>query len=416
MNNNTCDKNRSPILASVIIHTILWLVIIVAIGMPVFQSHYIYPAFIRQLIENTENEAIRTGNHLERTVLKRYSGVPVHISDEIKADLDNIREDYNLWKIKIFSNSGKVIYSSEEDIGEINKKSYFHDIVAKGNVYTKVVVKNTKSLEDQIITSDVVETYIPIMRQGDFIGAFEIYYNITVRKDSMDDLISRSNSLIYMLTFIIIIVVLGTMVGFRKSMQKRQQFEEALFEMANTDKLTGTYSRRRFEELLQLEIERFNRYQNNACILLFDIDHFKNVNDTYGHQAGDDVFVALTQICTDTLRKSDILGRYGGDEFIAFLPETDRKKAFRVAERLRRAVDSASIPSSGSTIRVTISIGIAHFKDIDALSIDRVIKQADDSLYSAKNRGRNQVVCIRKSGERQESEKGDRFTPFPEAS
>ena len=210
-------------------------------------------------------------------------------------------------------------------------------------------------------------------------------------------LISRSNSLIYMLTGIIISVVVVTMVGFRKSMQKRQQFEDALFALANTDTLTGTYSRRRFEDLVQLEIERFHRYQRNACILLCDIDHFKTVNDTYGHQAGDDVLVAFAQICTDALRTSDIVGRYGGDEFIVCLPDIDRKNAFSVAERLRLTIDSASIPSRSSTLHVTSSIGIAHFTDIDALSIERVIAQADDALYSAKNRGRNQVVCLRGS-------------------
>ena len=190
---NTCDTKRYPGVASVIIYTILWLVIIVAIGMPVVQSHYIYPAFIKQLIDNTENEAIRTGNHLERLVVTRDSGGPIHISDDIKADLDKMRTDYNLWKIKIFSHSGTVLYStSAEDIGTINHKAYFHDIVAHGTVYTEVVVKHTPSLEDQIITSDVVETYIPMMKQGEFLGAFEIYYNITVRKASMDALISRS--------------------------------------------------------------------------------------------------------------------------------------------------------------------------------------------------------------------------------
>lgn len=389
------DKGKSHNRTFVIIYSILGLFLLVGIGLPVFQSQYIYPSFVKQLLENTENEAVRTARHMMRTVLKDSSDGKIYVSDKIKTFLENSRKDYNLWKIKIFSNSGETIYStSKEDIGWINKKLYFHDIVAKGKPYSKVAKKNTKSLEGQVIINDIVEVYVPMMNQSEFIGAFELYYNITVQKESMDKLISRYNYILYTLAFIIIIVVLFTMVGFRKSMKERQHFENALFEMANTDKLTGIYNRRRFGELLRWELKKYGRYQRNACLLLFDLDHFKKVNDTYGHQVGDDVLVAIAQICKTVLRKIDIFGRYGGEEFIAFLPETDREGALVVAERLRGTIESASIPSNEGPIHITISIGIAPFGDIDELSIDSVIKQADDALYSAKNRGRNRVFCI----------------------
>ena len=146
--------------------------------MPVFQSHYIYPRFEKQLLDNTENKVVRMGKHLMRTILKSYSGGKFVISDEIKTYFDNTCKDFNLRKIKIFSNSGETIYStSDEEFGEINKNTYFHDIVSKGKTYTKVVKKNTKSLENQIVDADVVETYVPIMKGGDFLGAFELYYD-----------------------------------------------------------------------------------------------------------------------------------------------------------------------------------------------------------------------------------------------
>ncbi|MCP3668861.1 MAG: hypothetical protein GY814_00175 [Gammaproteobacteria bacterium] len=182
-------ESERPI--SMFINALLGFVIISAIGMPLLQSEYIYPSFQRLLIKNTENDAVLMGRHMTRDVLAEYTDEQINVSDNFKAKIKDTSKDFRLWKIKIFSNSGETIYSTEaEDIGKINSKPYFHNIVAKGRTHTKVVKKNTKSLEDQIVSRDVVETYIPILKQGKFIGAFELYYDITDRQASMDRLIS----------------------------------------------------------------------------------------------------------------------------------------------------------------------------------------------------------------------------------
>ena len=394
MNDYSPAKNKIYNSNSRIIYLVLLLITAIAIGMPVFQSQYIYPRFEKQLLDDTKNEAVRTGKHLMRTILESYSVGKFVISDEIKTYLDHTCKDLNLWKIKIFSNTGETIYStSDEEIGEINKNTYFQEIVSKGKIYTKVVEKNTRSLENQIVDADVVETYVPIMKEGDFLGAFELYYDITIQKKSMNDLISQFNLLIYISAIILINVVVLILIIFRDSMKERQKFEHTLLKMANTDELTGLYNRRGFEELLQWEYRKVERYNRKACILLFDLDHFKKINDTYGHKAGDDVLVAVAQKCKSELRKSDILGRYGGEEFIVLLPDTDRVSALRVAEKLRRTIEYTSISTSEGTINLTISIGVASFGDKHVLSIDRVIKYADDSLYIAKRSGRNQIFC-----------------------
>lgn len=378
-----------------VIYTILLSIIIVAIGMSIFHLRYIYPSFVNQIVENTENQAVRVGRHLTREVLEHYSEEQFLVSQELKMLIDNSSEDYNLWKIKIFSYSGETIYStSKEDIGSINKKSYFHDIVAEGNTYTQVIEKNSKSLEGQIVTSDVVEAYIPIMSEGRFIGAFELYYNITTQKESLDNLIDYYNYILYTLTSIIIIVSLFLISIFHKNMKERQKYEEELLEMAHIDKLTGVYNRRMFLELLQKQIETFNCEQGNGCVMLIDIDYFKKVNDTYGHQVGDDVIFSVAQTCKAALRGDDIFARYGGEEFIAFLPKTDRQNAFKVAERVRQRIESTFVPYYNGTINVTISLGLVHFKEVDELSIDNVVNEADKALYSAKNGGRNKV-CFR---------------------
>ncbi len=280
----------------IITYAILGLVIMVAFGMSVFQSKYIHPRFINLIIENTESEAIQIARHMMRRALQDYTDKKIVLSEATKTYLDHTSDDYNLWKVKVFSKSGEIIYStSKKEVGKLNKHSYFHEIVAKGHVYTKMVQKNAKSLEGQIVSYDVVETYIPIMESGSFIGAFELYYNISDRKKNMDTIITQTNLLLYGLTGIILIVVLGATLGLRRRMNERKRFEDTLYSLASKDSLTCIHNRRRFTELLEWELEKYARYQKNASLLIFDIDHFKSVNDTYGHQAGDDILIAVSQ-------------------------------------------------------------------------------------------------------------------------
>ncbi|MCP4091330.1 MAG: GGDEF domain-containing protein [Gammaproteobacteria bacterium] len=330
---------------------------------------------------------------MTKDVLAEYSNGQIDLSDKLKAKITDTREDFNLWKIKIFSNSGETIYSSTaEDIGKLNTKPYFHDIVAKGKTHTKVVKKNSKSLEDQIVSRDVVETYIPILNQGEFIGAFELYYDITDRRTLMDHLISDYSFLLQLFTITTLLIVLFASVTLRNSIKRQRELEEALIQQAEIDKMTGIYNRRKFEELLQWNIQIFDRYKNNTSILLLDIDHFKEVNDSFGHHVGDEVLIAVVDACIKSLRKSDIIGRYGGEEFIAMLPLTPPEEAFIVAEKLRQSIASTPIPTKQGSIDVTVSIGIAHFGDIVDLSLDSITMQADDRLYQAKKQGRNQTV------------------------
>lgn len=163
-----------------------------------------------------------------------------------------------------------------------------------------------------------------------------------------------------------------------------------------TDALTGAFNRRYLDRRLSEEVSASRRYARSLSILLIDIDHFKNVNDTHGHQAGDCVLVALGKILTETLRESDTLARYGGEEFLIIAPHTPVSGAIEVAERLRMRVESHefSLPDeAGPTraIRVTVSIGVASLGDgVD--NVEKLVKAADKNLYRAKAAGRNRVI------------------------
>jgi diguanylate cyclase (GGDEF)-like protein len=161
-----------------------------------------------------------------------------------------------------------------------------------------------------------------------------------------------------------------------------------LWEMAINDSLTGLHVRRYFMAKLQDEIHRTQRYKKSLSVVMGDLDMFKTVNDTYGHTAGDKVLKAVGAFLQKSVRDVDSVGRYGGEEFIMFLPETVKEAAFILADRLRKGVSEIEV---GNLPPVTISLGIATFPD-DGKSIDDLLQRADAALYAAKERGRNQVV------------------------
>ncbi len=174
---------------------------------------------------------------------------------------------------------------------------------------------------------------------------------------------------------------------------EHHQALDELEQRAHTDCLTGLANRGRFMELAETELARALRYGSPYAVLLLDIDHFKDVNDKFGHKSGDAVLREFATIMKRILREVDIVGRIGGEEFAVLLPETDKGKASRVAERLRQSVADTDIPIGGDArIRITVSIGIS-MPSADANLIDDILRKADMALYLAKNNGRNRV-CV----------------------
>ena len=170
----------------------------------------------------------------------------------------------------------------------------------------------------------------------------------------------------------------------------RKKAELELERLARTDVLTEATNRRHFFELAELEFERFKRYGHPLAILLMDIDHFKKINDTHGHHAGDLVLKLFVTTCQKYLGTTDIFARYGGEEFICLLYEVNHRQAQETAERLRKVIADAGFDFAGKSIPVTTSIGLA-FAQTDQ-TLDAVISLADNALYESKNNGRNRVT------------------------
>jgi len=164
---------------------------------------------------------------------------------------------------------------------------------------------------------------------------------------------------------------------------------------ANTDALTGLTNRRSIVQQAQHEIDRATRTQHPLAFLMFDIDHFKAVNDTYGHPAGDTVLCAVADTARATFRHIDSVRRIGGEEFLVVLPDSDQENATAAAERFRRAIAAKEFTLGDHRMGITMSIGVV-IPDLskDSVTIESVMQSADQALYAAKNGGRNRVVVI----------------------
>lgn len=174
------------------------------------------------------------------------------------------------------------------------------------------------------------------------------------------------------------------------NISKRHDMELKLRELSNTDQLTGLYSRRKFESELSLHYEAFERYAIVTSVLMFDLDNLKAVNDTFGHYAGDEIIQAVGDVCRAELRKNDVACRFGGDEFIVALPNTEIDRALQFADRLRECFEHKLSHFAIDGVAVTASIGVATMEPADA-SYQDTLKRADNAMYKAKRSGKNRV-------------------------
>ena len=184
----------------------------------------------------------------------------------------------------------------------------------------------------------------------------------------------------------------------KKTEQSLRQTEELYRQLSITDPLTGIFNRRHFYQMANLELQRTCRYNHPLAVIMFDLDHFKRINDIYGHAVGDKVLQAVAHLVRKAVRVVDIFARYGGEEFILLLPETDRQAVGLTAERLRRQIAGRPLNLEENLIKVTISLGAYAFDPTSLFhpptpeTLDLLINLADKALFEAKRTGRNRAV------------------------
>jgi len=185
----------------------------------------------------------------------------------------------------------------------------------------------------------------------------------------------------------IILMLIALVIFLIYENNKRKKIEMDLIKKALTDPLTGLYNRKHLDVVLQKEIEEAKRYANNLSVIFCDIDHFKKVNDNYGHKIGDIVLEEYAKIMQQNIRKSDVLGRWGGEEFLIILPHTSLNQAKKVAEKLREEIKKHHFPKVGN---ITCSFGVSEYKYNETLH--DLMQKVDEALYEAKEKGRDKII------------------------
>lgn len=206
---------------------------------------------------------------------------------------------------------------------------------------------------------------------GEFLGKLSLHHDSELVEQDLGSLESLTPALVFPL-------------------RNALKYHAVLFASLH-DPLTGARNRSGMDELLERDIQTARRQANPLAVLMLDIDHFKNINDTYGHAAGDQVLIAVAGLLKDKLRVVDAIFRYGGEEFLIVLPNTDMPYVLHVAERLRKAVEDMVIVHEGRQIKLSASLGAALMQDDEHRDV--LVQRADNALYLAKNSGRNRV-CL----------------------
>lgn len=211
---------------------------------------------------------------------------------------------------------------------------------------------------------------------------------ISMVTDTLDEVVDMPD--MYNFVFEGLFQVVGfalVLLGLRRWIDYNETLKAQLCELATTDFLTGAANRRHFVATLTTELERALRHHNPLSVIFLDVDHFKQVNDVFGHEAGDRVLIGAAQVVREQLRKTDVFARYGGEEFAILLPQTSLEGAYALAEKCRHVLQEKSFPDSGA---VTASFGVATYDHLE--TADQLLKRVDQSLYEAKAAGRNRVV------------------------
>ncbi|MFZ5799143.1 MAG: hybrid sensor histidine kinase/response regulator [Desulfobulbaceae bacterium] len=338
--------------------------------LPVFTHLYLYPAIDSLLIRDAEHQAQMVADHLAAYINVPEAGLRAEdITFELRDEIEDLAENFTLEKVKLFSNEGKVLYSTDlEDLGTVNDNDYFHTIVLRGKKFTKMVKKDSQTMEGRTVSKDVIETYVPVQGRDTVGGAFEVYYDITVLKDLLARLVHRSTIIIYGVSLLLITALMASLCKLYRSMSAREQAETAL--ARHRDELEKQVAERtneltRANERMKADLQRI---QATEKALLVSEEKYRALVEL----AGDAIFAAdaETGIITDVNRKGlELIGRRAEDviglHLVALHPD-DESDLYRkiIAKHYKEAPTNKTLMvmnANGRRIPVEISSSILDY-------------------------------------------------------
>ena len=368
---------------------VVLLVSIIAICLfPLYAVTVLSPSFTELLIEDKKADALHLALFFSSSLVSETSELKKGaLPERFLTWINSFNQHARYSKLKIFSPSGEIIFSTEPaDIGHTNSRAYFHDIKTNGTVRAEVIPRNSASLENEVMPADVVETYVPIMKDDRLIGVFEIYYDISAEKQKLAALIYRSYGILFTIAIGLLAAVIVTFLKARKNIGERDRAEEMLRLLSLTDELTGLYNRRGFSTLSEQQFRIASRDRKSLLLVSADFDGLKDINDTFGHTEGDLALIETATILKECVRKSDIVARIGGDEFVLLL--TAGNEGFdtpKLVDRLQKLIEKHNRKSIHRW-KIFISIGFARRSPDSGQSLDDLIVQADKMMYEQKKK------------------------------
>ena len=311
---------------------------------------------------------------------------------------------FKIVKIKVYNADKVIIFSSEaaligrEDVGNLRLER-----ALQGSRDSHQ--ENKESFRDlgneKKLDVDVVESYIPIRVGNTVVGAFELYSDVTHYRE---EIVSTVTNSVLILGGILTIIFGASFLFVKNASGRVREAQEQLHVLATIDALTGVYNRgtilaRAREEISRIDRRRKQQNDYSLSFIMLDIDHFKKVNDTYGHLAGDQVLRDMALRIQETVRDYDQFGRYGGEEFLLILPDATFEGAVVAAEKVRQAVRTRPFMYNDTPLQVTVSLGIAtSLSEGEDLGV--VLQRADEGLYKAKAEGRDRAAWVEPCGGR----------------
>ena len=369
----------------------VWVSLVAISVFPIYTAVVLAPRFEQLLVKNTKDEAIRLARSFSTLAVEEEKELsrgelPTHLLDR----LGSLEDDGHLVKMRIFSPSGEIIYSSEPtEVGHVNKEAYFKEITASGTARAEIIPTHSRSLENEVVPADVVETYVPITRGGRLLGVFELYHNVSRGRKDLNRLVYRSYGTLFIMALGLLVLVFASSFQAHRSMQERARAEEQLRQLSLTDDLTGLYNRRGFLALAEQQTRVANRDKKPMMVVSADLDGLKGINDTFGHKEGDAAIAETAEILRESFRNADLVARMGGDEFAILLTggeaEFDKEKLDR---RLQEIVEKHN-RKEDRQYKISVSAGFTSFEAAGTDTFEEWLHRADTMMYEQKRQKRN---------------------------
>ena len=380
-----------------------------ALILGLFWFAYAFPRHQHSHIDQIEFKALQVAGLFE-AIVGRDALISGVMPTENAHLLEEGREKAGMHKIRVFDAAGVIMHSTDPaEVGTVNDHDYFWDDVAAGRLYSKLVTTDEASLEREQYAHDVIETYVPVMDGDLFLGAFEVYLDAAKDLHALEEVTTDLTIKFLFVAVVLMLMFVGLVRhGYRVALHKereqnerlqdeidhRRRVEQELREnehrfdhMAHHDALTGLANRRLFTAHLDHALATARREGSRLAVMFLDLDRFKTVNDSLGHETGDKLLVEVSRRLLDAMRQTDTLARMGGDEFAVMLERVDDDlQVSNLAERVIKTLE-APIRIGEFELKAGASIGIAVAFN-DGTTSDELLKNADTAMYRAKENGR----------------------------